>query len=318
MNATRRSMIAAALALPCLRLRAAESFPARPVRLVVPNPPGGTVDLVARLVAHGLGESLGQHAMVEPRPGGNTVIGTELVARAAPDGHTVLMVGTPFAINAVLRPLPYDSLRDFAPVARLALLPFVFAVHPSVPARSLAELVALGRARAGALNYASFGLGQLAGESFKRSAAVDMNFIPYQGGVQATAAVVAGHAGVLLAPLSDAMPHIQAGRLRPLAVTSAERSEALPELPTAAEVGHAGFEWTSWIGAAVPAATPRAVVERLAQEMTRAIRRPEAVATLRRLSVSPAPLGPAEFERAIRASMQAYETVVRQAGIKVE
>lgn len=318
MDATRRSMFAAALALPFLSLGAAESFAVRPVRLIVPNPPGGTVDLVARLVAPGLGEGLGQHVMVEPRPGGNTVIGTELVARAAPDGHTVLMVGTPFAINAVARRLPYDSLRDLAPVARLALLPFVFAVHPSVPARSLGELVALGRARTGTLNYASFGLGHLAGESFKRTAALDMNFIPYQGGVQATAAVVAGHAAVLLAPLSDALPHIEAGRLRPLAVTSAERTEALPEVPTAAEAGHAGFEWTSWIGAAVPAATPRAVVERLAQEMTRAIRRPEAVATLRRLGVRAAPLGSAEFEQAIRASMQAYETVIRQAGIQVE
>lgn len=318
MNRIRRDIVAAAALSPFLPATAAEPFPTRPLRLVVPNPPGGTVDLLARLVGQGLQDSLGQPAIVEPRPGGNTVIGSELVARSAPDGHTILMIGTPFALNALMRPLPYDTLRDFTPVARLATLPFVLAVHPSVPARSLQDLVALGRSRPGTLNYASFGIGQLASESFKRGASVDMTFIPYQGGVQATGAVVAGHVNLLVGPLSDALAHITAGKLQALAVTSSDRAEMLPEVPTVAESGYPGFDWTLWIGAAVRAGTPATTVDRLAQEMTRALQRPEAEATLRRLNVSRAPLGPGEFRRSIQAHMQAYETIIREAGIKLE
>ena len=303
--------IALMLALLAAAPGAAQEFPSRPLRIVVPNPAGGTVDFVARALAQSMGPALGHNVVVEIRSGGNTIIGSEQVARAAPDGHTILMVGTPFAMNPLLRPLPYDSDRDFSPVARLVSLPYVIAVHPSLGARSLGELVALRK-----VNYASFAIGQLIGETFKQLSGADLNFVPYQGGVQATTSVVGGHAGVLIGPLSDATPHIVAGRLRALAVTSLERSEALKEVPTVAESGYPGFEWVSWIGAAVPAGTPPPVIERLSAQMLRALQQPEAQAAFARLSVSVAPQGPEQFARFIRSQRASYDKIIRQANIK--
>ena len=297
---------------------AAQEFPVKPIRLVVPNPAGGTIDIIARTLAQPMSAALGHSVIVDIRPGGNTIIGSDVVARAPADGHTVLMVGTPFALNPLVRPTPYDNLKDFAPVARLASLPYVIAVHPSVPASSLKELVELAKARPGRLNYAAFVLGQLVGEDFKSRAGIDMNFVPYQGGVQATISVVGGHAEVLFALLSDAAPHIASARLHALAVTSPTRAEALKEVPTVAESSYPGFEWDSWIGAAVPAATPRAVVAKLSAEMLRALETPEAQAGFARLGISPAPLGPEQFDGFIRARMQSYAKIVKQASIKAD
>jgi tripartite-type tricarboxylate transporter receptor subunit TctC len=297
---------------------AAQEFPVKPVRLVVPNPAGGTVDIVARTLAQSMSTRLGQNVIVEIRPGGNTIIGSEVVARAPADGHTILMIGMPFAMNPLVRQLPYDTLKDFAPVARLASFPFVIAVHPSVPAKSLKELVVLAKTRPGELNYAAFVTGQLLGETFKSLAGIEMVLVPYQGGVQATISVVGGHAGVLVGPLSDATPHIASGRLRALAVSSRERSDTFKEVPTVAESGYPGFEWINWIGAAVPAATPKPVVARLSAEMLRALQTPEATAGFARLSVSPAPMTPEQFDGFIRAEMHRYDTVITQAKLKVE
>jgi tripartite-type tricarboxylate transporter receptor subunit TctC len=297
---------------------AAADFPARPVRIVVPNPAGGTVDIVARTLAQSMSTTLGQNVIVEIKPGGNTIIGTETVARAPADGYTMVMIGTPFLLNPLVRQVPYDSLKDFAPVARVASFPYVFAVHPSVPAQSLKELVVLGRAKPAELNYASFAMGQVIAETFKSLAGMDMNFVPYQGGVQATISVVGGHAPVLVAPLSDASPHFLSGKLRALAVTSLERAEALREVPTVAESGYPGFDWVTWIGAAVPARTPKAVVERLSAAMLRAVHAPETKAAFSRLSISQAPMGAEEFDAFLRAQMRSYETTVRQANIKAD
>ncbi len=297
---------------------AAQEFADKPIRLVVPNPAGGTVDIVARTLAQSMRASLGHNVIVDIRPGGNTIIGSEIVARAPADGHTILMIGTPFAMNALVQQMPYDTLKDFAPVARIASFPFVFAVHPSVPAKSLKELVVLAKARPGELNYAGFATGQLLGETFKSLAGIDMNFVPYQGGVQATISVVGGHAPVLVAPLSDATPHIASGRLRALAVSSRERSNTFKEVPTVAESGYPGFEWINWIGAAVPAATPKPVIARLSAEMLRALQTPEATAGFVRRSVSPAPMTPEQFDGFIRAEMHRYGTIIRQAKLKVE
>ena len=302
-------VLMSALAAPA----GAQEFASKPVRIVVPNPAGGTVDLVARTLAQSMGPALGQNVVVEVRPGGNTIIGSEAVARAPADGHTILMVGTPFAMNPVVRPVPYDSDKDFAPVARLVSLPYVVAVHPSVAAKSLGELVGLRK-----VNYASFAIGQLIGETFKQLSGADLNFVPYQGGVQATISVVGGHAGVLIGPLSDATPHIASGKLRALAVTSLQRSDAVKEVPTVAESGYPGFDWVSWIGAAVPSATPKAVVSRLSAEMLRALDKPQARATFEKLSVSPAPLGSEAFGAFIREQRQSYEKVIRQANIKAD
>jgi tripartite-type tricarboxylate transporter receptor subunit TctC len=228
------------------------------------------------------------------------------------------MVGTPFALNPVLRPMPYDALKDFTPVARVASLPFVLAVHSSVPVHSLGELVSFARARPAQLGYATFGFGQLIGERFKSLAKIDMNFVPYQGGVQATVSVAGGHAPVLVGPLSDALPHIGGAKLRPLAVTSAERSDVLKSVPTVAESGYPGFEWMSWIGAMVAAGTPQAALERLSAEMLRAARSEQTKAALERLSVSPAPMSGPAFGAFVRAEMHRYGAIVKQAGIKAD
>ncbi|HEX2824812.1 MAG TPA: tripartite tricarboxylate transporter substrate-binding protein [Burkholderiales bacterium] len=295
---------------------AAQPFPTKTVRIVVPNPAGGTVDIVARAVAQSMTAAFGQSVIVDVRPGGNTIIGTNIVARAPADGHTLAMVGTSFVTNPFLRDVPYDALRDFAPVARLVSLPYVVAVHPSVPVKSLKELVGLARARPNDLNYASFGFGQLIAESFNTATAIHMTYVPYQGGVQATIAAAGGHAGVLVGPLSDALPYISSGRLRALAVTTAARSDALKTVPAVAESGYPGFDWASWIGAAAPAGTPPAAVTKLNAEMLRGIEGKDVLANLARLSVAPAPLSPDAFGRFLRAEMQRMEKVVKDAHIK--
>jgi tripartite-type tricarboxylate transporter receptor subunit TctC len=296
----------------------AADFPSKPIRIVVPNPAGGTVDIVARLLAQSMSVTLGQNVIVEIKPGGNTIIGTDAVAHAPADGYTMVMIGALFVLNPLVRQVPYDSQKDFAPVARVASMPSVIAVHPSVPAKSLQELVSLARTRPGHLNYATFGTGQLMAETFKSIAGIDMNYVPYQGGVQATISVVGGHAPVLVGPLSDATPYIASGKLRALAVTSRERSEALKEVPTVAESGYPGFDWVGWMGAAVPARTPKAVVERLSVAMLRAVQVPETQAGFARLSISPAPMGPREYAAFLREQTRSYETVVRQANIKAD
>jgi tripartite-type tricarboxylate transporter receptor subunit TctC len=242
---------------------AAQSFPWKPVHIVVPNPPGGTVDIVARAVQQGLSEKLTQPVVVEVKPGGNNIIGTEVVARAAPDGHTILMGGTHVLINPLIRKLPYDGVNAFTPVARLAATPNVIAVHSSLPVRTIDELRALAKTRP--LNFATSPSGNgiyLAGERFKALAGIEMNSVPYQGGVQAAVAVAGGHAEVLVAPLSDAMPHVASGKLRVLAVTSPERVDSLKDVPTLAESGLKGFQALQWFGAFVPAGTPRATNDR--------------------------------------------------------
>jgi tripartite-type tricarboxylate transporter receptor subunit TctC len=312
-----KSILAGALAIAA-GLAVAQEFPSKPIRIVVPNPAGGTVDIVARTLAQQMSGPLGQNVIVDIRSGGNTIIGSDAVARASADGHTLLMIGTPFALNPLVRSVPYDTAKAFVPVARAASLPYVFAVHPSVPAKSLGELVAIAKARPAHLNYATFAFGQLVGERFKSLAGIDMNLVPYQGGVQATVSVVGGHAPVLVGPLSDAIPHLGAGKLRALAVTSAERSEVLKEVPTVAESGYPGFEWMSWIGVAAPAGTPKAVVERLSAEIQRAVHTPMTRETFARLSVSPAFMDAQSFAAFIRGETQRYDAIIKQSDIKAD
>ncbi len=317
----KKVIVSILVALVAAHAAAAQEFPSKPVRIVVPNPAGGTVDIVARTLAQSMSAALGQNVIVDIRPGANTIIGSDAVARAPADGHTVLMIGTPFAMNPLVRHVPYDTLKDFVPVARIASFPYVFAVHPSVPAKSLKELVGLAKARPAELNYAAFAFGQLIAENFKSLAGIDindMNFVPYQGGVQATISVVGGHAGVLIGPLSDATPHIVSGKLRALAVTSRERSEMFKEVPTVAESGYPGFEWISWIGAAVAAGTPKPVIARLSAEMLRAQQTPEARAGFARLNISSAPMGSEQFDGFIRAEMHRYDPIIKQANIKAD
>lgn len=297
---------------------AAEPFPAKTLRIVVPHPAGGTVDIIARAVARGLEGSLGKPVIVEPKPGGNFIIGTEAVARAAPDGHTILIAPAHVVTNPLLRKLPYDGLNAFAPVALLLSSTNAIVVNPSLPARNVGELVALAQVRKD-LNYASGSNVSLTGERFKQRARIDMNHVGYQGGVQAVSAVVGGHVPVGVVPISDALPHITAGRLRALAITAPQRFEQVKDVPTLAEAGYPGSEgMQQWFGAFVPAGTPRAVVDRLDIEMRKALEVPETRAMLERLALLPTPLGAEAFGEFLRAESRTFAEVIRLANIKVE
>ncbi|HUQ27352.1 MAG TPA: tripartite tricarboxylate transporter substrate binding protein [Usitatibacter sp.] len=299
----------------------AQDFPVKPLHIVVPNPAGGTVDIVARAVAQGLGASLGQPVVIDVKPGGNNIIGSEAVARAAPDGYTLLMGGTHVTINPLMRKLPYDGLNAFTPVALLAATPNVIAVGASVPARNIAELVALAKSRPGALNCATSTAGNgihLAAERFRTAAGLEWNFVPFQGGVQAALAVAGGHAEVLVAPLSDAMPHFASGKLRILAVTSPQRFEAIREVPTLAESGFPGFQALQWFGALAPAGTPKPVVARLSAEMRRALENPEVRASFAKLGITVMPMAPEQFDEFLRTETRAFAVVIREGNIRAE
>lgn len=317
----RRAVTTLVLLTALAGVAAAQDFPSKPLRIVVPNPPGGTVDIVARAVAKGIGPRLGQNVIVDLKPGGNNIIGTEAVARAAPDGHTILLAGTHLTINPLLRKLPYDGLNAFAPVALLASTPNVIAVHPSVPASTLRELIALAKARPNGLNCATSSPGNgiaLAAERFRYLAGIELNFVPYQGGVQAALAVVGGHAEVLVAPLSDAAPHIASGKLRALAVTSLRRFELIKDVPTLDESGFAGFEALQWFGAVVPAGTPKAVIALLSAEMRRALEDSETRSMFARLGLSTAPLGAEQFAEFLRSETRMFAAVIRDSHIKAD
>jgi len=300
----------------------AQDYPTKPLRLVVGFAPGSTTDTLARLMALKMGESLGQQIVVENRPGANTVIGTEIVARSAPDGHTLLTVFNSFTINPAVRSkLPYDTEKDFAPVTLLAQVPFVYAVHPSLPVKSLKDLIALARGNPGALTYATPGPGtgqHLAAEMLKLMAGVDITHIPYQGAAPAVSAVLGGHTAVLLVNVSDVTPYSAAGRLRPLAVTTRERSAAMKDVPTVAEVGYPDYESALWVGLVAPGATPRDTVARLSTEVGRVLRMPEIVAGLDKLGLAGAPRTPEQFAAFIRDELRRNESTARKANIRVE
>lgn len=299
----------------------AENYPTKPVHIVVPNPAGGTVDIVARAVQQGLSEKLSQPVVVELKPGGNNIIGTEAVARAAPDGYTILLGGTHLTINPLVRKLPYDGMNAFAPVALLAATPNVIAVHPSVAAHTIQELIALAKTQPGRLNFATSPTGNgiyLAGERFKALAGIDLNSVPYQGGVQAALAVAGGHADVLIAPLSDAAPHVATGKLRVLAVTSPKRVELIKDVPTLAESVLPGFQALQWFGAFVPAGTPRGVIEELSTGMLEAVERPSVQAAFAKLGLSVMPLGPDAFAEFVRGESVMFAAAIRQSGIKTQ
>jgi tripartite-type tricarboxylate transporter receptor subunit TctC len=300
----------------------AQTFPSKPVRLVVPFPAGGALDTIARILVPPLSRALGQNVIVDNRPGGGTVIATEMVARSPADGHTLLLMANSFTINPAVRSkLPYDALRDFAGVSRLATVPVIFSVHPSVPARTFKELIALARARPGELTYATPGPGtnqHLIGEMLKSLAGIDINHVPYQGGAPATMAVMGGHTSVLIINVTESGPHIQAGKLRALAVTSLERSVDFKEVPTLAESGFPGFEAITWFGAVVPAATPREAINRLNAEIVRALQLPDVRNGLGKLGLSAAGTSVEEFDAFIRSELRRNEKVARASNLRID
>jgi tripartite-type tricarboxylate transporter receptor subunit TctC len=311
------------LALTALATAAhAQSYPLKPVRLIVAFPPGGTADVVARTLAQPLGAALGQNVVVDNRPGGGTVIATELVARAPADGYTLLLTGFSFTANSALRSnLPFDTQKDFAAVARLEGSPWMLAAHPSLPVKNVKELIALARTRPGQLTYASNPAGSgahLIGAMIKLTTGINMVDVPYQGEVPAMIAVIGGHADLLIAYVPTLIPQLAAGKLRALGVSSRQRIERYKDTPTLAESGMAGFELIGSQGITAPAATPRAVIDRLSAEIVRAVALPAVKDSLLRQGLTPAPLASGEYDALLRGEFSKMQKMFRDAGIKVE
>jgi len=311
----------AAVAAPAVHAQAA--FPTKPIRLVVPFPAGGTTDILARAVAQKLTETNGQPVVIDNRPGAGGNIGAELVAKSAPDGYTLLMgtVGT-HAINPSLyAKMPYDHQKDFAPVILVAGVPNVLVINPSVPANSVQELIAYGKANPGKLNFASSGSGtsiHLAGELFKTMSGVQMTHVPYKGSAPAIADLLGGQVQIMFDNLPSALPQIKAGKLKALAVTSAQRASALPDVPTIAEAGLPGFEATSWFGLLAPAGTPKEVIAKLNAEVAKWLASPEAREKLAAQGAIAAGKTPEDFTQHIVAETAKWQKVVKESGAKVD
>ncbi|HEX2828643.1 MAG TPA: tripartite tricarboxylate transporter substrate binding protein [Burkholderiales bacterium] len=301
---------------------AADWAPKRPVRLIVPFPPGGAVDSVARIVVVGLPERLGQPVVIDNRGGANAIIGSDLVAKAPPDGQTLLIVPSGHAITpTVTKKLPYDSMKDFASVGLVGNGSYVLVVGPQVAAKTVGEFVALARANPGQLNYASTGHGNathLAGELFKVLAGVDVVNVNYKGGGPAMTDVMGGHVSAFFAGVSSSTPHIKAGKLRALGVTTVKRSAALPDVPTIAESGLPGYEVDGWYGLLAPAATPQAVIARLNRDLTAQVSTPETKERLLAVGIEASASTPSEFRDRIARDMKRWSEVVKKAKIPVE
>jgi len=301
---------------------AAQSYPTKPVRLVVPFPPGGGTDLVARAIAQRITEPLGQAVLVDNRAGAGGVIGAEQVAKAPADGYTLLM-GTPgpLTINPNLRKVPYDPQRDFAPIALATISPFVLVVHPSVPANNVKELIALARAKRGQLNYATSGQGSvshLAGEQFKAISKIDWTTVPYKGSNPALTALVGGELDLTMENQPVVLPHIRSGKLRGLAVGTIARSSLLPQLPTMREAGVPGYEMSTAFGVLAPARTPEAVVARLQREIAAALKSPEMKERLATQGLDAVGSSPAQYAAHLRDESARYAQLIQTAGIKLD
>ena len=302
---------------------AAQNYPSKPIRLIVPNAAGGSTDLVARTTANKLSDSLGQPVVIENRAGSGGIIGAELVARSAPDGYTLLMgtIGN-LVISPHLYPnLAYDPLRDFAPVAQVASAAYFLVVHPAVPARSVNELVALAKARPGQLAYASAGSGtgsHLATELFLSVARIDVTHVPYKGGTPGLTDLISGQVQLMFNGIPSSLPHIKSGRIRPLALTAAKRTAAAPGVPTMAESGYAGAESTSWTGLLAPAGTPRAIVERLNADLRKALQAPEVRTRLAADGADPVGSSPEAFSAYIKVELAKWGKVVKASGAKAD
>lgn len=301
----------------------ATKYPERPIRLIVPYPPGGTADVMARVVGLKLADSWNRSVVIDNRGGAGGNIGTEMVARAEPDGYTLLLCNAPvLAINpALYKKVAFDSIRDFAPVGPIAEVPLFLVVHPSVPAKNFAEFLAYVKSRAGKVNYASGSVGStthLAAELFKTMARVEMTHIPYKGSGPALAAMAAGEVTIMFELMPSAMPFVKAERLRALAVTSGKRSPLMPALPTIAETGLPGYEVASWFAFCAPAATPKVVVTKLNGEMVSIVKSPEMQERLLTLGAQPLTMTPGEFGSFIKAEIVKWSKVVRDSGAKVD
>jgi tripartite-type tricarboxylate transporter receptor subunit TctC len=314
---------AAALTLAALVFpaQAQQGYPAKPIRLVVGFPPGGGMDLSARVYAAKLQEPLGTPIVVENRPGATGIVAGEVVAKAAPDGYTLLVGASgQMTINPLILPQhPYDTVRDFAAITTLAQFPMVIAVNPSFPAKSIAELIALAKAKPGELAYSHGGAThQVAAEMFSQAVGIEMRNIPYKGGAPAVGAAVAGDVPIVIVDSAAASAQIRAGRLRVLAVTSAARTPLVPDAPTVAESGVPGYDIAVWAGLFAPAGTPQGVISRLYQEALRAMSAPDTREKLKAIGMDPGGLAPEQLAAMIKADLAKYAKIVKAANIKSE
>ncbi len=299
----------------------AQSWPARPLHIIVPFPPGGAVDILGRAVGQKLGDALGESVVIDNRAGAGGVVGTEAAAKSPADGYTLLMGSTStISINPALVSKPtYDPAHDFLPISQLAFVPHMLVIGAAVPAANLREFIAYVKANPGRVNYASAGNGtphHIAGEMFKQAAGVDMVHVPYKGTGPAINDLLAGQVSFMSVEILAALPHVRAGKLRALGVATSARSDVAPEVPTVAEAGLPGFEVTSWYGVFAPAGTPAPIIQRVAAEMARAVAQADFRERLASLGASPVGSGPEEFARFLRSENARWANAVRVSGAK--
>lgn len=300
---------------------AAQAFPTRPIRLVVPFAAGGGTDILARIVAQAMSDDLGQPVVVENKPGAGLRIATEFVAKAPADGYTLLMATTTHAVNpALIQKLPYDSVRDFAPVSMVATLPMIIVVSPTVPASNIRQLIDLAKQKPGTLNHATVtsSLPHLSGELFKKMAGIDFVAVGYAGGAPAYPDLVSGRVQFMFDALSSGLAQVQAGRVKGIAVTSARRSAAAPDIPTVSESGLPGFDAEAWYGVIAPAGTPPAAIDRLNGAIHKVVAQPAVQERLKAMGYSTTVNTPAEYSAFIKSEIAKWGTTVREAGIKPE
>ena len=301
----------------------AQAWPAKPIRLMVPFPPGGSTDIVARIVAQKLSEKLGQSIVIENRGGAGGTIGTAIIAKSSPDGYNLAVASTSTHVVApgVYAKLEYDPVKDFAPVGLMAVSPYLLVVNPSVPAKTLKELVALAKSRPGKLNYASAGIGStthLAMEMLKYASATYMLHIPYNGNGPAGTAVIGGQVEVLFGSLPALLPHAKSGRARAIAVGTPKRSPSLPDVPTVAESGYPGFDASLWLAIVAPAGTPQAIIERLNKELVAIVSAADTREAFDKAGAEPLTGTPADLAAMIRDGVPKYAQIIKTAGVKAE
>jgi len=304
-------------------LVAGEPYPSKPIRLVVPFPPGGSLDVVARAIGQKLSEAWGQPVVIDNRPGAGGNIGADVVAKSVPDGYTILEGAlSTHAVNVSLyAKMPYDPIRDFAPITLVAVTPNVLVLNPSLPANSVGELIAYAKANPGKLSFGSGSngsAGHLAGELFKTEAGVDMLHVPYKGGAPALQALLAGDTQLMFDNLANSMQLVRAGKLKAIAVTTAKRSALVPELPTLAETGLPGFDIYTWWGFLAPAGTPKEIIAKWNAEVTRILNTPDMRAFFAQQGAEPAPTTPEQFAALIRNEIPKYAKIIKDSGAKVD
>ncbi len=322
-NKTRRTLLAAGLAstLP-IRAAYAQTYPGRPVRMIVPYPPGGPTDVLARIVAVKLSEALGQPFAIDNKAGASGMIGSAEVAKAAPDGYTLLGNASIHVINPSLYPkAAFDAIADFTPVTQLAGVPLILVVNNDLPVKNVRDLIAYAKANPVKLNFASSGNAaapHLAGESFKIAAGVQMQHVPYKGSAPALTDLIGGQVQLMFDSMPSAMPHVKAGKLRPLAVTTAKRSAAVPDLPTVAEAGVPGYDISTWYGLWAPKGTPREIAERIATETAKILKLPDVRERYAALGAEPVGSTPDEFAAYCRSELTKWAKIVKESGAKAD